>query len=137
MVDPVWVADTSSLIHVKSAIPRAQRDALYAALSALVAAGRLVFPPEVVKELKRDTGGHPDQACQWAVATEPAACLPVSHDEARAVLAQVPQILDPKKDSGEDEADPYVLALAVRLREQGWMPASSFRKSEILRRKHR
>jgi hypothetical protein len=119
MAEPVWVADSSSLIQIKSEVPRADRAAVFAALSALVAAGRLVFPPEVVKELKRNTGSAPDDACRWAVGAEAIACQPVSHDQAKAVLAQVPQILDPRKDSGEDEADPYVLALAVKLRDQG------------------
>jgi len=34
------------------------------------------------------------------------------------VLAAVPKVLDPEKDSGAEEADPYVLALAVNLRDE-------------------
>jgi len=37
----------------------------------------------------------------------------------KAILAVVPDVLDADKDSGEDEADPYVLALAKRLRSEG------------------
>ncbi|MBU6435571.1 MAG: DUF4411 family protein, partial [Nitrospirae bacterium] len=37
----------------------------------------------------------------------------------RAVLAEVPEILDPDKD-GVEEADPYVLALAMRLQNEGY-----------------
>mgnify|MGYP001577184291 CR=1 FL=1 len=47
------------------------------------------------------------------------ACSPtVTYDKVKAVLSQVADVLDPTKDSGADEADPYVLALAVSLREQ-------------------
>jgi hypothetical protein len=35
------------------------------------------------------------------------------------VLAVVPDVLDPDKDSGAEEADPYVLALAFKLRTDG------------------
>ena len=34
------------------------------------------------------------------------------------MLAAVPKVLDPEKDSGAEEADPYVLALAVNLRDE-------------------
>ena len=39
-----------------------------------------------------------------------------SLDDVKAVLAVVPKVLDPKKDAGVEEADAYVLALAVGLR---------------------
>ncbi len=37
----------------------------------------------------------------------------------KEILAEVPQVLDPNKDAGADEADPYVLAVAQRLRQEG------------------
>jgi len=40
-------------------------------------------------------------------------------DEVKLILAVVPTVLDPDKDTGVEEADPYVLALAVRLRDGG------------------
>jgi hypothetical protein len=39
-------------------------------------------------------------------------------EEVQKVLAAVPKVLDPEKDSGAEEADPYVLALAVNLRDE-------------------
>jgi hypothetical protein len=55
MSDPVWVVDTSSLIEIKSSVPRPDRERVFSALSALVEADRLFFPPEVLTELKRDS----------------------------------------------------------------------------------
>ena len=40
-------------------------------------------------------------------------------NDVKAVLAVVPDILDPEKESGVDEADPYVLALAMKMRSDG------------------
>jgi len=87
----------------------------------LVKAGRLRFPREVLDELKRDSADKrsPDRPRTWAQDVEAAACrdLP-TFDEVRAVLAVVPDILDATKESGADEADPYVLALAMKLQGQ-------------------
>jgi hypothetical protein len=42
-----------------------------------------------------------------------------SFEEVKEVLAAVPTVLDPDKDAGAEEADPYLLAVAVRLRAEG------------------
>lgn len=120
MADPIWVMDTSSLIAIKS-LPHGERDKVFAGLSALVAGGRLFFPREVLSALKRDSGDKrsPDRPCLWALGVESDACQSPTLEEVRAVLGIVPDILDPAKESGADEADPYVLALARKLREQG------------------
>ena len=121
MADAVWVIDSSSLIAIKS-LPHASRDNVFARLSLLVGAGRLLFPREVLNELKRDSTDKraPDRPCQWALDVEAEACREAStFEEIRAVLEIVPDILDPMKESGTDEADPYVLALAKRLRDDG------------------
>lgn len=122
MADPVWVVDTSALIEIKSSVPRADRERVFDALSALAKAGRLFFPREVLDELKRDSADkrNPDRPCLWAREVETDACNHLlTFEEVRAVLEIVPDILDPAKESGADEADPYVLALAKKLRDQG------------------
>jgi hypothetical protein len=121
MAAPVWVVETSSIIWIKSSIPRGARAGVFEALTRLASAGRLVFPNQVLKELQRDTGNlPPDAACQWAVSVEPMACAnELSLDDVKAVLVEAADILDQKKDSGVDEADPYVLALARKLRNDG------------------
>lgn len=118
MAPPVWVVDTSAVIEIKSFLPRPQRAHVFASFTAMVAEGRLKFPLQV---LKRDVEGHPpDQACAWALSVENAACdVAASYEEVKAILAIVPDVLDSMKESGADEADPYVLALAARLRAEG------------------
>jgi hypothetical protein len=37
----------------------------------------------------------------------------------RRVLAKVPTVLDPDKPGGADEADPYILGLALNLKDKG------------------
>jgi hypothetical protein len=42
-----------------------------------------------------------------------------SLDTVKEVLARVPEVLDPDKPRGAEEADPYILALAVELKRDG------------------
>jgi len=81
----------------------------------------VVYPKEVVDELRRVADPKaPDPQYLWAKQNEAKACQElVSLDEVKEVLAAVPKVLDPDKDMGVEEADPYVLALAIRLRGQG------------------
>jgi hypothetical protein len=117
----VWVFDTSSICEVRRT-SNAAKPQVFARLTALVAQKRLMYPPEVLGELERIVDPKdPDAQFVWAnenalIATPPATC---SFDEVKGVLSVVPTVLDPNKDSGAEEADPYVLAAALKLREQG------------------
>jgi hypothetical protein len=99
MAEPVWIADTSSIIWIKSSIPREARAGVFEALDRFVAAGRLMFPRQVLKELQRDTSGHPpDAACQWAMAAEARACATEpSLDEVKKILAEFTTSSTPRK----------------------------------------
>ena len=121
MAGPVWVVDTSSILEIRRSVQRVQRTYVLERLSALVAEGRLRFPKQVLDELQRNARPDtPDQLLQWAESVAEQACTPSpTPEEVRAILAQVPEILDPDKDSGVDEADPYVLGLAEHLRSGG------------------
>lgn len=58
---------------------------------------------------------------QWTERIAPEACPAQSaFAKVKEILSEVPDILDPNKDGGADEADPYVLALAADLRAQGF-----------------
>lgn len=116
MPRPVWVIDSSSLIIIKSRYSHGERARVFDALRRLVAEGRLRMPKEVVAEMKRGR----DEARLWAEENQEAASgdSPTLED-VKAVLAEVPDIIDPRKDSGTDEADPYVLAMAMHLRALG------------------
>jgi rRNA maturation endonuclease Nob1 len=117
----VWVFDTSSIIAVRR-LQNIDKVAIFAGLTTLVDNGRLVYPMEVVEELKRTADPDaPDLQYVWAKenasnATPRAKC---SFDEVKEVLAVVSDVLDPNKDSGVEEADPYVLAAAVKLKDDG------------------
>lgn len=112
MPGPIWVFDTSALIDIRN-LPRDERPKVLAALTALVQQGRVRMPKQVVDELKRGN----DALLDWAVTVEHQAAEGApTLQEVKAVLAVVPDILDPAKDSGVDEADPYVLAMAVKLK---------------------
>lgn len=111
---PIWVLDSSSLIAIRTLIPRDKREALYNRLTELVKAGRLKFPKEVVGEL-REYAGRENPALAWANAqSDVAARDQPTLAEVREVLEQVPEVLDPDKEKKE-EADPYILAMARRL----------------------
>jgi hypothetical protein len=121
MADPVWVVDTSSIIEIRRSVPNAQRRHLFSRLTALVAEGRLKFPKQVVEELRRAARPDaPDPLLEWAEKEESDACsTELPYSKVKEVIGRVPDVLDPDKDSGADEADPYVLALAAAIREQG------------------
>jgi hypothetical protein len=122
LVGVVWVIDTSSIIAVRRDVTVAVRRKAFERLTQLVNDGRLVYPPEVLDELKRNTDPKsPDEQYQWCKdnAATAHALMSCDHDEVKAVLAEVPTVLDPEKESGAEEADPYVLALARKLRAAG------------------
>jgi hypothetical protein len=122
MAQPVWIIDTSSIIAVRRLpVDSYKKAAIFRRMGALVEANRLVFPKEAVKELERFADPNsPDEQYEWAARYEWEACKnEPSLEEVRDVLAKVPKVLDPDKDTGADEADPYVLAMALRLRNEG------------------
>jgi hypothetical protein len=114
MASPTWVVDTSSLILMRSLYSREERGRILERLSALVTEARIVYPREVVAELDRYAG--PDNpALEWTKRHQDVATRrQPSFESVRTVLAQVPEVLDPDKE-GVEEADPYVLAMALEL----------------------
>lgn len=119
-----WVVDTSSIIAVRRLVPRVNQPTVFGKLDTLVTSDSLVYPAQVVDELERysDTSsGNPDLPFQWAKRNQARA---IRHgpqfEKVKEVLAhpQVRNIVDPDK-AGVDEADPYVLGLAMYLKDQG------------------
>ena len=122
MPDEIAVKDTSSIIHIRRLVTRDEQQAVFAKLGVLVDEGKLVFPREVLKELERwanpDTESD-DRPLQWARVNSPRATNQnVPLEVVRDVVHKVPRILDPDK-PGVEEADPYVLALAIHLQAEG------------------
>ncbi|MBU6482962.1 MAG: DUF4411 family protein [Nitrospirae bacterium] len=121
MPDEIAVKDTSSIIQVRRIVARADQPSVFEKLTSLVTTGKLAFPKEVLKELERWANPETqDFPLEWARSNAPLASVhSVPLETVRAVLAEVPEILDPDKD-GVEEADPYVLALAMRLQNEGY-----------------
>ena len=117
----IWVIDSSSIVDLKI-IPHALRPQAIRHLDALVGDGRLIYPRQVLDELK---GYAPAKALKsdvpysWAKGHEARACHPdrlVS--EAKAILDAHPDLIDADS-AGTDPADPYLIALAQKLRGGG------------------
>ncbi len=87
-------------------------------MTPLVEGGGVIVPVHVERELKPNTS-HPDVPAAWAFAKarlgpakrEPSpACV-------RHVLSVFPQLVDPDRE--REDADPYVVALALELKDAG------------------
>ena len=105
------VLDTSSLLRVRELFGKSHERTVLSGLSRLVAAHELIFPPEVLVELERGGGASPDTALLWARRIQNDAQARADLGTVKAVLAKVPDLID--ADSPHEQADPYVLALAI------------------------
>jgi len=117
----VWIIDTSSIAQVRRSIVNPRKSAVLEHMGQLVRAGRLGFPVQVVEELERVADpAAPDRQYLWAKRCKADLKLgQPGFEQVKDVLAAVPTVLDPDKDSGAEEADPYVLAMALSLRNEG------------------
>lgn len=117
----VWVLDTSSLVQIRRSVANSQKAGVLARMTEMVIRGRLVFPKQVVEELERMADPqNPDDQYKWAEQHEEMASRHApSLEEVKGVLGAVPSVLDPDKDTGAEEADPYILAMATCLRAKG------------------
>jgi hypothetical protein len=113
---PLWVIDSSSLIFSQSSsLTRLVKTAAIEGMERLIADERLVFPAVVLKELARYLGKQ-NPALTWAKTQEAIACRhPTNYETLAAILSAVPEVLDAQKESGAEEADVYILALATDL----------------------
>ena len=107
----VWIIDTSSLLGVRETFGKARESKLLTRLGELAASGNLIFPPEVLGELERGAAVEPDAPLLWARKNRATAERKANLETVKAVLKIAPDVLDP--DIPHEQADPYVLALAV------------------------
>lgn len=116
----VWVVDTSSITEIRRRLPREDQRKVYASLTALVDANHLVFPVQVLNELKRWTNPTGDDPpLKWAESVGDHAVSNAEWGTVAEVLRQVQEVLDPDKTGGTEEADPYILARALELKRDG------------------
>jgi hypothetical protein len=107
------------LIEIKQVVPRASLKPVLSELTRLVSQSCLVYPKEVVKELEEGKNKHkPDAPYEWAKSNQNYAAPPESlFPDVAELLRKWPQlgaVLDSNKTDGPEEADLYVLALALR-----------------------
>jgi predicted nucleic acid-binding protein len=116
----VWVFDTSALIDFKRQIPAGVQWQAFKRLEELVASGQIAMPRQVIREIERTA--HPDLPGAWAPGVRGALRHPldVEFEHLRRVMAKAGQVVDPNKT--EEDADPYVAALALQLASQGLDP---------------
>src|SRR5438445_5563522 len=117
--DRVWVIDTSSMLEIRRQVPTVARRRCLEGLRSLVESGHLVYPRQVVQELERGCGGkESDPLFLWAKQCQKQACRHrTDFDRLARLLQRVQLVVDTEKTSGVDEADPYVIELAVGIME--------------------
>lgn len=110
-----WVIDTSSLLRVREIFGRRDEGKMFARFTALAEKGLLFFPPEVYHELER---GSPDAVLNWAKRVRDQAEQAADLQTVKEVLAVASDLLD--ADNPAEQADPYVIALAIDVRGLGF-----------------
>ena len=119
--DRVWVIDTSSILEIRRQVPTLGRRRCLDGLRSLVENGHLVYPRQVVHELERGCGGEEsDPWFRWAKQHQKRACrYGTDFNRLARLLERVQLVVDTEKTSPVDEADPYVIELAVAIMEEG------------------
>lgn len=114
----VW--DTSAIIEIRQQVSRARRGNVLKQLYTRAELGTLLIPHQVLEELERfrTDSGRPDELAVWARRCEKVgACLRPRLELVKYVLKEAPTLIDPNTQF--EEADPYVLALALEKADTG------------------
>lgn len=111
MTIELYVVDTSALVEVQRKYPQDVFNQIWRNLSGLVTKKRIVAPVQVSDELKRYAGE--DHLKTWIdvnnVIFKETNMELIS--KSKEILSIAPLLIDPNKE--HDEADPYVIALAI------------------------
>jgi hypothetical protein len=116
--DRVWVLDASALIHFKK-IAVGKQWAAFKLLEEMVLLGSIAMPRLVIKEASEIM--HPDMPGAWAAGVKDSLIHPLDpavDPYVRNVMAVAGDVVDPN--SPDDDADPYVVALALELCASGY-----------------
>jgi len=114
----VWILDTSSLVEAKSALSVADQWRTFKLLEDMVRGGSLAMPRLVIREISEIA--HPDLPGAWAPGVRDIQQHPLDPQwqHVQRVMSQAGEVVDPNKT--KDDADPYVLALALQLLGDGY-----------------
>jgi rRNA maturation endonuclease Nob1 len=117
----LYVIDTSSVIAIRQEIMAQAKGpqvaAVHDGLAAMVESGEILLPEQVIAELKR---GQADVALQWALKVAKHA-VPIIELAltVRDVVRDIPYLVDATSTSSTDDADPWVVGLALLRSRQG------------------
>lgn len=114
----LWILDTNAALDFKryDLVPLDQQWEFWDYLLGIVREGNLIFPAQVRKELADPSKiKHPDMPSGWAAQAwkEMEHRHPLGDEDVKEIIDRYPNLIDPKKE--KDEADPYVVALALDL----------------------
>lgn len=112
----IYVIDTSSLIELNQWYPSSNFPSFWQKVETLIEAGRLKAPIQVLNEIKRKD----DDISKWC--NDMRNKLFVNDNEeirriANNILENNPRLLNPYKPNKDECADPYVVALAIYLKQ--------------------
>ena len=115
---PVWILDTSALIEFKRLLPVPEQWNAFVRLGHLVENGRIAMPSQVLTEATRVS--HPDVPGAWAAAMRGRLqhTLDPDYDFVQLVMQKAGDVVDLNRTT--EDADPYVVALALHTRERGF-----------------
>lgn len=122
--DHISVIDTSSILEIGRSFEKAVQHRIYNDLTKLVESNSLVYPPEVYDELERYSNtskDFTDSPFEWVKKNKSLATrFGHRYEKLKEVLGhpQIHNILDSEK-IGVEEADSYVLSLALFLKQMG------------------
>lgn len=113
-----WILDSSAIIQIKHLIPTSAQWDIFKRLEELVISRIIAMPQQVITEVKTDS--HPDMPGAWVAGIKKHLQHPLHPDTnfVRLVMSEVGDVVD--KEKGRDEADPYVIALALQLMSDNW-----------------
>ncbi|MFI5035941.1 MAG: DUF4411 family protein [Acidimicrobiales bacterium] len=116
-VGTLAVIDSSALITMKVVIPIDGQWEIFKQLETLVVDGQIAMPRQVIREITEIA--HPDVPGVWASGVRGRLQHPVDADwsHLQRVMLTAGKVVDPNKT--EEDADPYVLALALHLQANG------------------
>ncbi len=107
----IWVIDSSSIIGVKEQVGRAYEGKVFRALTSLTTKSQLCWPPEVTQEVEAALVA--DSAVAWIKARRESGERSPDFETVKSVLVKAPTLVD--ADSTREQADPYVVALALEM----------------------
>lgn len=114
----IWVIDSSALIDFKMIVPIGEQWEFFRTLDDLVDNSMIAMPRQVIREVGEIT--HPDVPGAWASSVRKRMVHPldVDYQVLGMVMETAGDVVDASKD--EEDADPYVLALALQLQSIGY-----------------